>query len=113
MDKSNKEKQLVSKLMKHSNNKIPFEDFEDRMMDKIYEEKQKDKAVLGSIRFAWLFFFIGLFLGLLITRITSNLDGLIDGIPMEQIAFFSQIGIALLLLFQLDKLIDFRFKKKL
>ncbi len=112
MDKSKKDDQLIRNLMTHSLKEMPFQDFEDRMMDKIYEEKQKNKSVSGSIRLAWLFFFFGLFLGLLITRITANLDVLFIGIPANKIVFFLQIGIAMVLLFQLDKLIDFSFKRK-
>ncbi len=112
MDKSKQEDQFVKNLMKHSLEKMPFRDFEDRMMDKIYEEKQKGKSVSGSIRLAWLFFFLGLFLGLVITNITANLDQLIVGIPANKIVFYLQIGIAMVLLFQLDKLIDFSFNRK-
>ena len=98
--------------MQRSLIEMPFQDFEDRMMDKIYQEKLQKQSISGNIRVAWLFFFLGLFLGLLITNMTSNLDELIKGIPAEKIAFFMQIGIALILLFQLDKLIGFTFKKR-
>lgn len=112
MDKSRQEDQFVNNLMKHSLEEMPFQDFEERMMDKIHEEKQKEKSVSGSIRLAWLFFFLGLSLGLVITYITANLDQLIVGIPVNKIGSYLQIGIVILLLFQLDKLIDFSFKRK-
>ena len=113
MKQADKEELLVQNLMKHAEMEMPFSDFEDRMMDQIYEEKNQSKAVNNNIRIAWFFFFLGLFFGLLITNMTANLDSLAEGIPVEQIVFFTQVGIALLLLFQLDKLIDFRLKKKL
>ena len=112
MKQVDKEEQLIRNLMKHSEVEMPFSDFEERMMDKIFEEKIQSKAVKSNIRVAWFFFFLGLFFGLMITNMMANLDTIAEGIPMEKIAFFTQIGIALLLLFQLDKLIDFRFNKK-
>ena len=113
MKQVDREEKLMNELMKNASVDMPFSDFEQRMMDKIQLESQNNKSVSKNIRLAWFFFFLGLFFGLLITNMTSNLDSLVEGIPMERIAFFTQAGIAVLLLFQLDKLIDFRFKKKL
>jgi hypothetical protein len=107
-----KEDRLLKNLMKHAKQDFPFLDFEERMMDKIRQEKSQQESVSGSIRISWLFFFVGLFLGLLITDMVSNLDELIKGVPAEKIAFYLQIGIALVLLFQFEKLIGLTFKKK-
>lgn len=112
MKQSKKEDKLISNLMKHSSMKMPFQDFEDRMMDKIYEEKQQHASVRSNVRFAWLFFFLGLFLGLLITSLTTKLDYQLIGIPLKKIAYLLQIGIALVLLFQFDWLLKLTFRKK-
>ncbi len=113
MKQIEREDKLLKQLMNKSSVEIPFSDFEDKMMDQIYREQENTKSVSKNIRIAWFFFFLGLFFGLLITNMTANLDSLIEGVPVKQIALFTQVGIAVLLLFQLDKLIDFRFKKKL
>ena len=107
-----KENKLVEKLMSHSLAKLPFQDFEDRLMDKIYLEEQHKKAVSGNIRIAWIFFCAGLFFGLLITSLISNMDTLIAGFPLKKITFYLQILIALILLFQFEKLIGFSLNKK-
>ena len=106
------EEKVLNNLMKQSLIKIPFADFEDRLMDKIYQEEHQQKSISGNIRVAWIFFFLGLFLGLLITSMTSNMSNLIQGIPVKEIAFILQIGIVVVLLFQFDKLLGYSLKNK-
>jgi TRAP-type C4-dicarboxylate transport system permease small subunit len=112
MDNTHREEKLIKNLMKHSLTKMPFDDFEARMMDKIHQEKRQHKSVLNNIRFAWIFFFVGLFLGLAITNMTANLSVQLYGISLKQITLIIQIGIALVLLFQFEKLLDLSFRKK-
>ena len=112
MEQFKEDDKLIKDLMKHSALKMPFEDFEDRMMDKIYEEKRQQTSVQKSTRIAWVFFFLGLFFGLLITSLTSTLDYQLIGIPLKKLAYLLQIGIALVLLFQLDWLLNLTFRKK-
>ncbi|KOH42795.1 hypothetical protein [Sunxiuqinia dokdonensis] len=112
MDKKNQEERLIKNLMKHSLTKMPFEDFEARMMDRIHQEKRQQESVTNNIRFAWMFFFVGLFLGLGITNMTANLSVQLYGISLKQVTLIIQIGIALVLLFQFEKLLDLSFRKK-
>ncbi|MGQ8336774.1 hypothetical protein ACUNWD_09505 [Sunxiuqinia sp. A32] len=112
MDKQNKEEKVVGKLMQKSLVEMPFRDFEDRLMAKIVDEKQRQKSVSNTIRIAWIFFCLGLFFGLLITSLVANLEQLIIGIPAKKLAFGLQIGIAVILLLQFDKLLDFTIKRK-
>ncbi len=112
MDKKHQEEKLIKNLMKHSLTKMPFQDFEERMMDKIHQEKRQHESVLNNIRFAWIFFFVGLFLGLAITNMTANLNIHLYGISLKQITLMIQIGIALVLLFQFEKLLGLSFRKK-
>jgi hypothetical protein len=100
MDKMHQEEKLIRNLMKHSLTKMPFDDFEARMMD-------------NNIRFAWIFFFVGLFMGLAITNMTANLNVQLYGIPLKQVTLIIQIGIALVLLVQFEKLLDLSFRKKI
>jgi TRAP-type C4-dicarboxylate transport system permease small subunit len=112
MENLKKEDRFIKDMMRHSAFKMPFEDFEDRMMDKIYEEKQQKTSVQKSTRIAWVFFFLGLFFGLLITSLTSTMDYQLIGIPLKKLAYLLQIGIALVLLFQLDWLLNLTLRKK-
>jgi len=112
MDETTQEEKLVRDLMKRSLTEMPFKDFEARMMDKIYHEKQRQESILSNIRFAWIFFFLGLFLGLAITNMTANLNMQLYGISLKQIALLVQIGIAVVLLFQFEKLLGLSFRKK-
>ncbi|WP_339738260.1 hypothetical protein [uncultured Sunxiuqinia sp.] len=113
MDKMHQEEKLIRNLMKHSLTKMPFDDFEARMMDKINQEKRQHESVLNNIRFAWIFFFVGLFMGLAITNMTANLNVQLYGIPLKQVTLIIQIGIALVLLVQFEKLLDLSFRKKI
>lgn len=112
MDQLKKEDKLLKGLMKHSLVELPFQDFEERMMDKIRQEKQQHNLVQHNIRFAWIFFVLGLFLGLLITNMTANLNQQLYGISLKKIAVFIQIGIAFVLLFQFERLLNLTFRKK-
>lgn len=112
MDKMHQEEKLIRNLMKHSLTKMPFDDFEARMMDKIHQEKRQHESVLNNIRFAWIFFFFGLFLGLAVTNMTANLNVQLYGISLKQVTLIIQIGIALVLLVQFEKLLDLSFRKK-
>ncbi|HKJ42317.1 MAG TPA: hypothetical protein VKA27_09480 [Sunxiuqinia sp.] len=113
MNDNQQEEQLLKDLMKHSVVEMPFADFEDRLMDKIYSEKQHKQTVSKNIGVAWIFFFLGLFFGLLITNMTANLNDLFKGIPAKEIALFLQIGIAVVLLFQFDRLFGYTFREKI
>ena len=112
MEKYNREEKLLGEMMQHSSMEMPFNDFEEKLMARIDLEKNEQKPVLSTIRIAWLFFCLGLFFGLLITNLTTNLDQLIAGVPAKKIALFVQVGVVLILLLQFDKLISFTFKKK-
>lgn len=112
MDKMHQEEKLIRNLMKYSLTQMPFDDFEARMMDKIHQEKRQHESVLNNIRFAWIFFFVGLFLGLAITNMTANLNVQLYGISLKQVTLIIQIGIALVLLVQFEKLLDLSFRKK-
>lgn len=112
MDKMQQEEKLIKNLMKHSLTEMPFQDFEDRMMDQIRQEQQQKKSVNNNLHLAWLFFFLGLFMGLLITSLTVNLNEQIHGIPLRKIALFVQFAIAVILLFQFDRLLNFSFRRK-
>ena len=113
MKNNQREEQLLKDLMKYSLVEMPFPDFEDRLMDKIQQEKQDQQTVSGNIRVAWLFFFLGLFFGLLITNMTTDLDHLFHGIPAKEIALSLEIGISIILLFQFERLFGYTFRKKL
>lgn len=112
MEHREKEEKLFKSLMKHARVELPFQDFEDRMMDKIHQEKQHRQLVKTNIRYAWLFFFLGLFLGLLITSLTAQLHQQLYGIPLKKIAIVLQIGIVLIFLFQFERLLGITFRRK-
>lgn len=111
MDNSVKEEKIVKSLMKHSRADMPFQDFDERMMDLIYKEERQQKSIRRDIRMAWMFFFLGLFLGLFIAGFTIEPDIFGDNIPTQTINMILQICIAVVLLFQLDRLLGFSSKR--
>ena len=112
MEQLEKEDKLLKSLMKHSRVELPFQDFEIRLMDKIHQEKKHHQAVKNNVRYAWLFFFLGLFLGLFITNLTTQFDQHFYGIPLKKLAIGLQFGIVLIFLFQFERLLGITFRKK-
>lgn len=110
MNKSNQEDHLIKRLMQHSGREMPFLDFEDRLMDRIYHEESVQRGLPGSIRIAWLFFALGLFLGLVLVGLMANIDERVFGIPLSSLINYLQIAMVLVLLSQFDTLMSFSIR---
>jgi len=112
MSKYDREEKMIGRMMKQSFVEMPFADFEDRLMKQIVEEGEQKKTAKNPLRIAWLFFALGLFLGLVITSITTNFDHVYWGIPAKNISYAIQFVVAVVLLLQFDKLLDYTLRKK-
>ncbi len=105
------EEKIISELMKHSAEEMPFADFEDRMMNRIHEETSRSGSFLKQVKLSWFFFIIGTGFGLLLSMIASQSNVLIYGIPIQRFVLLAQIIFAILLLTQFDKLLQLTRKK--
>lgn len=111
MDNSVKEEIIIKNLMKYSHTEMPFQDFDNRMMDLIYKEEKQQKSIRRDIKMAWIFFFLGLFLGLFIAGFMLEPDMFSENIPSQEIIMILQVCIVIVLLFQLDRLLGFSSKR--
>ena len=108
---SEKEELLIRELMDKSEARMPFPDFEDKLMERISTEAVKSKSWLKDIKLSWFFFLVGTSLGLVISLILGSLHEPIYGIPPQRILFIVESVFVVLLLSQFDKLIELTKKK--
>ncbi len=100
-----KEDNLVKELMDQSVVKMPFDDFEGRLMLKIYKEEKAFHAFLKDVKLSWLFFIIGTLFGLILSTVAGEMNITIFGFHAQQLVLFLQTTFVIFLLFQFDKLI--------
>lgn len=82
--------------MKESLVDLPFSDFEDRTMQKIFREEKSLNAIYKDIKLSYVFFVLGTVVGLLIALLLSNNNQSIGGLSLEAIRLTCQIASALL-----------------
>lgn len=89
---------------------MPFDDFEEKVMDSI------DKEVVNTIRLkkliskSWLFYIVGLFFGLFSPTLINYISFPV-GVNKNMVVLVFQVIFALAALFFLEKLIRITFKK--
>lgn len=101
----------LKEWMKDSKLNIQLPDFEDRVMDAIYEKQTSEKSVWRNIRWSWFFFFIGLVLGPVVTKLFASFDLKILGDKSNIAILGFEIIVILILATQFDKLIRVTFRK--
>lgn len=87
--------------MRHSRLKMPFSDFEERTMVRIYREQQVKAASRRYRKLSWVFFVLGAVLGALATGFITALPGLGSGL----LVLGCQLGYVILLLAALNYLL--------
>ena len=106
-----KEEKIIHELMSKSSAEMPFSDFEDKLMGKIYQETERSRSFLKNIKLSWLFFIIGTFFGLFLSIIAGQLSKIILGFPSQRILLVIQIIFAILLLTQFSNLFELTKKR--
>ena len=106
-----KEEKLIRELMGKSAQKMPFSDFENKLMEQIHREEKTTRSLLKDVKLSWLFFITGTFFGLLLSIFAGQLNGSILGFPAQRVILIVQVIFAILLLSQFDKLIDLTRKR--
>lgn len=109
--KADKEELLIREMLNKSDEKMPFPDFEDKLMDRINKESASSKTWLKDIRLSWFFFLLGTLLGLIISFVFGNLHEPVYGIPPRWIIFIVESVCVVLLLSQFERLIEMTKKK--
>jgi len=110
--KTEKEDQLVRELMGKSANKMPFSDFEEKLMEQIHNEVKATRSFRKNVNLSWFFFIGGTCLGLLLSVVATQIKQTIFGLPAQQMIVIFQVVFSILLLSQFDKLIELTRKKR-
>lgn len=99
--------ELMKSLMQSSKLKMPFSDFESRVMLTIDQDDKKSIAVLQDRKKGMYFFMAGMLLGLVLNYLLSRSwrDFNINLPQQENALLVSQIIYALLILFFIDRLV--------
>jgi len=111
MMNSEKEEKLIRELMEKSGREMPFVDFEEKLMEKIYNEEKISRSFLKDVKLSWFFFIVGSGFGLFLSVISSQINNTIWGIPAQQITMLIQVVFVVLLLSQFDNLIKLTRKQ--
>lgn len=102
---SNEDDKLIREFMVKSESRMPFPDFEEKLMVRISAEAARSRSYARDIRLSWLFFLIGTILGTMITLFIGSLHEPIFGFPPQRVLYIAESVFVVLLLTQLDKLI--------
>lgn len=106
------EEKLVRELMGHSEVRMPFPDFEERLMERINREAQRSRSFVRDIKLSWFFFLTGTVLGIMITLFLTTINKPVYGIPPQRMLFIAESVFVILLLTQFDKLIELTKRKR-
>jgi len=102
---SDKEERLIGELMKRSARELPFADFEDKLMEQVYQKANLSRRVLKEVRLSWFFFIVGTLFGLFLNVVAAEFHKTIFGLSAQRVVFILQILFVIFLLFQFDKLV--------
>ncbi len=102
---SDKEEKLIRELMGKSVAKMPFSDFEDKLMEQIHRGKESSRSLLKDIKLSWFFFVVGTVFGLVISIVVGQMQGTIFGYPAQRVLIIAQAVFVVFALSQFDRLI--------
>jgi len=106
--------QTFRKIISKSRLKVPFPNFEDKMMGLIEKKLSKKVSISRDIKLSWLFFILGSTFGIIVTILLPKIQQPVLGINLNKLTIPFLIMFAFLLLSQIDSLIDFyKGQKKL
>lgn len=97
--------QAFSEMMKKSRLAMPFTDFEERTMARIYKENILKSSTLKYKKLAVLFFVMGTGFGFAITYFLSLPETVIAGIPADTLLLVCRLVYVFLVLTQLNSII--------
>ncbi len=96
----------IRELMASARLELPFDDFEDSVMEHINREEMMRPVVLQTLKLRWIFFFAGVVCGVLISVLLPAIEGSVFGIPPGVLAAVFQVFFVLLVFLQIDSLLS-------
>jgi len=108
---SDREEKLIRELMRKSEAKMPFSDFEDKLMGKIHLEEKTTRSFLKDVKLSWFFFALGTLFGLFLSTIAGEKYETILGFPSQPMILMVQALFVVFSLSLFDKLIGLTGKR--
>jgi len=105
------EERLIRELMEKSGRKMPFVDFENKLMEQIRKEADHSRSFLKDVKLSWFFFLVGSCFGLFLSVVAGQMNETILGFPAQRLVLLVQVVFVILLLSQFDKLIELTRKR--
>ena len=102
---SEKGENFIQELMGKSGAKMPFVDFDDKLMHQIHKEANTSRLFLKNVKLSWFFFTVGTLFGLFLNVIVGEMNKTIFGLPLHRFVLIVQSIFVIFLLLQFDKLI--------
>jgi hypothetical protein len=99
-----------SKIIKKGKRTMPFDDFEDKVMRKIYYEYSYKEVVSNKLKLSLIFFIAGILSGITLTLLFSTFGNPVFGINPKMLALPILFVIFVVGIMSLDNLL--RLKKK-
>ena len=102
---SEKKENFIHELMGKSGAKMPFIDFEDKLMHQIHKEADTSRLFQKNVKLSWFFFTVGTLFGLFLNIIVGEMNKTIFGLPAHRFVLIVQAIFVIFLLLQFDKLL--------
>jgi len=99
------EDKFIKELMGKSGVKMPFDDFEEKLMQEIRREANTSRSLLKDVKLSWFFFVVGTLFGLVLSIVVGEMNKTIFGFPAQRLILIIQAIFVIFLLLQFDKLI--------
>ena len=106
-----KEERFIRELMEKSGRKMPFVDFENKLMERIHKEADHSRSFQKDVKLSWFFFLVGSCFGLFLSIFAGQMNETFLGFPAQRMILWVQVVFVILLLSQFDKLIELTRKR--
>jgi hypothetical protein len=104
-----REDKMFKELLAKASRSMPFQDFEDEVMNKINEIQSNEELVLEGYRrgitYSWIFFLIGIVCGVVLTSWIPQFDIGFLGLDSGNFLLIFQIGFLIFILLHFEKLL--------
>jgi hypothetical protein len=106
MRQTDTDDKFVHGIMLKSKLKVPFSDFDDKIIRLIKAKNLRPLSIKREFRLSWEFFIIGSVLGFSISIILPTIQSSVLGLQLSKLTLPFQIVFTFLFISQLDNLID-------
>ena len=109
MENNNNHDKYFRELLQGNHREMPFNDFEDELMDEIAAEHERKNSFLKNIKLSWLFFFFGIISGIVLAVLSNGVTEGSGGLQ-ENLVYALAIIFCLIIVFLADNLFRLSFR---